>query len=70
MSQRPVSKVCPACGATGYKRREPDQWVASVSDRDCRACHTLNTPPTPSWAALTFVLVGIVMLLGGHAAST
>jgi hypothetical protein len=28
-------------------------------------CNTIYTPPTPIWAALLFILIGVVMLLAG-----
>src|SRR5262249_39998084 len=36
----PVSRVCPACGDSGFKRVAPERWVAYGSDRVCRACGT------------------------------
>jgi hypothetical protein len=54
--------VCPACGHAEFKRVAPDRWVAYGSDRVCRACGTRYTPPTPVWAGVVFVLVGLVLL--------
>jgi len=58
----PVSRVCPACGDSGFKRVAPERWVAYGSDRVCRACGTRYTPPTPLWAGVVFVIVGLVLL--------
>lgn len=58
----PISKVCPSCGNAEFKKRRPDRLVAFTYDRICRACGTRYTPPTPLWAALAFLLVGLVLL--------
>lgn len=72
-----VSKVCPNCGGTTYKTRQPERTVAFMKDRICRECGTRYAPPTPMWAAIVFIVaggilgaVGLVGLLGvlfGHA---
>ena len=59
----PVSKVCPACGGTTYRRTRPSRFVAFVFDRICKSCKTRYAPPTPWWAGLIFILGGL--LLGG-----
>jgi hypothetical protein len=35
-----------------------------VKDRVCNRCGTRYTPPTPAWAALVFILLGIFFLGG------
>jgi hypothetical protein len=57
----PVSKVCPKCANTEYKRRKPDKWIAFTADRVCTACQTRYTPPTPTWAGVVFILVGLAL---------
>jgi hypothetical protein len=61
----PVSKVCPNCGGTEYRQVRPARWVAFVNDRVCRACQTRYSPPTPRWAALLFLVGGLLLFLGG-----
>jgi hypothetical protein len=62
----PVSKICPNCGHAEYKPRKPERLVAFTWDRVCKACETRYTPPTPIWAAVVFLLLGL--LLTGFAA--
>jgi hypothetical protein len=57
----PVSSVCPSCGSADYEVRRPDRWVAFVSDRVCTACHQRYVPPTPKWAAIVFIFVGLIL---------
>jgi len=57
----PVSNVCPKCGNAAFKKRKPDKWIAFTADRVCTACQTRYTPPTPSWAGVVFMLVGLVL---------
>src|SRR5262245_44369460 len=61
----PVSRVCPACGHAGFERVDPARWVSYGMDRVCRACGTRYTPPTPAWAGVVFVLIGLLFLALG-----
>ncbi len=58
----PVSQVCPACGHTEYRQTRPQRLIAFSWDRICSACQTRYTPPTPIWAAILFILVGLPMV--------
>lgn len=58
---------CPRCGGTEFIRCKPKTMVAFASDRKCRACGTRYSPPTPTWAALVFVVAGLGLLIGGIA---
>ncbi|VTR93634.1 unnamed protein product [Gemmata massiliana] len=57
----PVSRTCPKCRGEKYKRVKPLGWIAFKWDRVCKDCATRYTPPTPWWAALTFVGVGLLL---------
>lgn len=59
----PVGNACPSCGGSNFKKVRPKSWVAFISDRVCRDCKTRYTPPTPIWAGVVFILIGL--LLGG-----
>lgn len=63
MSKFPISPVCPGCGNAAHQTIRSEDFVAFANDRICTACNTRYTPPTPTWAAIVFILVGIV--LGG-----
>jgi len=39
--------------------------VAFTDDRKCTACGTRYTPPTPAWAAVVFILLGILIIAVG-----
>lgn len=69
MQPRPVSKACPACGEAGFRPVKPSKWIAFSSDRKCTGCATVYTPPTPVWAALVFLLIGLTMLVAGGASA-
>jgi hypothetical protein len=56
-----VSEVCPGCGATEHRRVRPKTLIAFTSDRVCLACGVRYSPPTPRWAAVLFVLVGLLL---------
>jgi hypothetical protein len=68
MSKRPVAKACPECGSGAYRSCKPQGSVAFASDQECKACGTRYKPPTPWWAAVVFLAVGLGMLGGGAAA--
>jgi hypothetical protein len=55
----PISRVCPRCGHAEYQTRRPEKLLAFASDRVCTACQTRYTPPTPTWAAVVFILAGL-----------
>lgn len=59
MTEYPVSKVCPSCGGTSFKRAPVKAAVAFASDRICKACGTRYTPPTPRWVGAAFVFAGL-----------
>jgi hypothetical protein len=59
-SRYPISESCPQCGGREYKRREPETYIAFVDDRECKVCQTRYTPPTPAWAAVVFLLIGVL----------
>jgi hypothetical protein len=56
-----VAHICPKCGGAEYKRRKPEKWIAFIADRMCTACGTRYTPPTPSWAGVVFIVIGLVL---------
>ena len=58
----PVSKVCPACGSTEFKQVRPNTWIAFSWDRVCKGCNTRYTPPTPIWAGIVFIVIGLPLL--------
>lgn len=57
----PVAQVCPKCSSGNHKRVKPRAWVAFRWDRVCKECQTRYTPPTPTWAALLFLLAGSLL---------
>jgi len=57
-----VGRLCPACGHEAFDRVRPNRWIAYGSDRLCRRCGTRYIPPTPVWAGLAFLLVGLSLL--------
>jgi hypothetical protein len=57
----PVSRTCPKCGGAEYRRVAPQRLIAFVSDRVCKSCSTRYTPPTPGWAGVVFILVGLLL---------
>jgi hypothetical protein len=61
----PVSKVCPECGHDKYEKRRPKGWVAFTDDRVCKECGTRYSPPTPLWAALVFIVGGLLLAGAG-----
>lgn len=63
MSKRRVSKVCPTCGNTEFKKVRPKGWIAFIDDRKCLECGDVYTPPTPRWAGLCFIIMGILFIL-------
>lgn len=60
----PVGETCPGCGSTSFTRVPPERWVAFAKDRICNGCGMRYTPPTPVWAAIIFLVLGAVFILG------
>jgi hypothetical protein len=61
----PISKVCPDCGGSEYRTERPTRWIAFMQDRVCESCGTRYTPPTPRWAGIVFILVGVLLAAFG-----
>jgi hypothetical protein len=59
-SPYPVSIHWPSCQANEYKTVKPETKVAFLPDRVCSACGTRYTPPTPMWAAILFIVLGLL----------
>jgi hypothetical protein len=59
----PISETCPECGQTTFKPVKPETFVAFTDDRLCLGCGTRYTPPTPTWAAIVFLIVGTGIVL-------
>jgi hypothetical protein len=57
-----MSKVCPSCGGTAYTTVYPERMIAFQKDRICEACGTRYSLPTPRWAGVVFVLLGLLSL--------
>jgi hypothetical protein len=60
----PLGKVCPTCRSPEYTTTMATRWIAFQHDRVCKACRTRYTPPTPAWAAILFILIGSVFIVG------
>jgi uncharacterized protein (DUF983 family) len=63
MVNHPKSRTCPKCNGTEYRRVKPEKRIAFADDRMCKSCGTRYTPPTPLWAAVVFIVVGIGIIL-------
>jgi hypothetical protein len=63
MTRLPISKKCPNCQGVDFKGIKPEGLVAFTNDRECKNCGTRYTPPTPLWAAVVFIVVGLLILL-------
>jgi hypothetical protein len=55
----PPSRRCPRCGEERHKPAEADAWIASLADRVCLTCGCRYSPPTPLWAVLVLILIGL-----------
>lgn len=55
---------CPTCGNRAFEAVRPVQFVAFRNDRRCTACDTRYSPPTPVWAALLFIVLGLTFVVG------
>src|SRR6516164_4403820 len=61
----PVATSCPDCGCKEYRRVKVNRPVAFTDDRECVACGARYTPPTPVWAAVIFILLGVLITAVG-----
>ena len=62
MPKYPIAKVCPQCGGTNYDTKAPGGFMpAFTMDRICKACGTRYTPPTPAWAGIVFIVIGLLL---------
>ncbi len=61
----PVHRVCPSCASTEYHEVHPGRIVAFKWDRVCDSCGTRYAVPTPVWASLLIIAIGIVGALTG-----
>lgn len=61
----PICHRCPHCGVSEYQAERPQGWIAFQSDRQCAACGTIYSPPTPIWAAAVLISLGFVLMAGG-----
>jgi hypothetical protein len=60
----PRKKKCPKCQGIDFKLVRPEEGrVAFTDDRVCKSCGTRYTPPTPVWAAVLFIVIGVLILL-------
>ncbi len=65
MPTRPIAKICPSCGSVEYAACKPESFVAFTNDRKCKQCETRYRLPTPAWAAIVFLVLGLLMFVGG-----
>ena len=65
MSEYPISRKCPTCGASAFKRVKPHRLVAFADDRVCGACGARYTPPIPVWAGIAFMVCGLALPILG-----
>jgi hypothetical protein len=63
MTKCPISRKCPKCQGIDFKRVKPERPIAFTDDRECKSCGTRYTPPTPLWAAVVFIAIGVLILL-------
>jgi len=69
MGEYPIASHCPQCGSASYTRVRVKQGLAFTDDRKCKDCGTRYTPPTPTWAAVIFIVLGC-FLMGGSVVGT
>jgi hypothetical protein len=55
----PISSNCPLCGSTSCRQVKAETVMAFANDRVCRDCARRYTPPTPAWARVLFLVVGL-----------
>jgi hypothetical protein len=58
----PIGETCPKCSSSEYTTTPSDAAVSYAPDRICSKCGTRYTPPTPRWAAITFILAGVILI--------
>jgi hypothetical protein len=58
-----ISRKCPKCQGIDFKRVKPERPIAFTDDRECKSCGTRYTPPTPLWASVVFIGIGVLILL-------
>jgi hypothetical protein len=63
MTKFPICRKCPNCHGSDFKRLKPKRPIAFTDDRECKSCGTRYTPPTPLWAAVLFLVIGVCILL-------
>jgi hypothetical protein len=57
-----ISRFCPACGSKEFREiRAPAVVVRFVNDRICAACGCRYRPPTPLWASVAFIVIGLLL---------
>jgi hypothetical protein len=64
----PLALNCPSCGHGGYRKVKAKRTVAFVADRVCLACDRRYAPPTPKWAAVVFLVAGLILAILGTGA--
>ena len=52
---------CPNCGYREFVRMPAISFVAFSKDYVCRRCVTRFPAPTPRWAAILFITIGVPM---------
>jgi hypothetical protein len=63
ISPHPIGKRCPRCGDAKHSKVKAGSVVAFTNDHVCESCGLQYTPPTPLWAALCFLAVGLLLVL-------
>jgi hypothetical protein len=47
-----------------HRKLKPDRLIAFTSDRICDKCGIRYVPPTPRWAAIAFIVIGLLFVVG------
>lgn len=63
-TKRPICSYCPKCGSRRFQSVRPTGFFAYRKDQQCIACDTAYSPPTPAWAAILFILIGLLLVIG------
>src|SRR5580698_569129 len=61
LPQGTVGNKCPKCGSDQYRSVRATRLVAFTNDRMCTQCNFRYSPPAPRWAAICFIVVGILL---------
>ena len=61
MNEHPIARVCPRCGSASFLRVRAKGPISFTDDRKCKECGTRYTPPTPRWAAIVFIILGLLI---------